>query len=606
MKKSIFILAAAASLSMSATAQKMDSTAAMYNMPALPCYDEVMGRWTLDINARVGSLTHNPTYAASTDAYSNAIGSSTNLGLLRITDGVTYGGDAQLGFFFGERRHWGIGAGFMYLVQRANAKLDNYHVEFQATDRGGNIYRQLITGRNLEERLEITNLNIPIVAKYKTRFSRTLGFTADAGILVNVDMKNETQTKASFDYEAIYTYNNNGVAYYNSTPGIPANAQVITRDYYLGNNPEGNVYNFFASQYNLGSNVGLGVRPDADKRERKVSYNTGSVGFIVQPALSIYLSDHVALNIGAYYIYQNFKNDRQPNYRLTGNMGEYSSMLNSISETENHSIGGTFGVRFLFGKAKDSDKDGIPDKRDKCPYTPGLAQFLGCPDTDRDGIPDPEDSCATVAGLVQFHGCPDSDNDGIPDKDDACPYQAGSLRFHGCPDRDNDGIPDKDDACPDKPGLEQFRGCPDTDSDGIPDNEDKCPTEAGPASNNGCPLAPPPPAEVPMSTPILFDVNKTKVSDVSMPVLETAIKKLKEEDNTIIIIDGYTDITGTKAYNKKLSIRRAQAVKKELVARGADPKRIKIVGHGPKDPAASNKTKEGRMQNRRAVMRLKV
>jgi outer membrane protein OmpA-like peptidoglycan-associated protein len=338
-----------------------------------------------------------------------------------------------------------------------------------------------------------------------------------------------------------------------------------------------------------------------------VSYKTGSVGFIVQPGLAIYLSDHVALNLSAYYIYQQFKNTPEANYRLTGNIGDYSSMLNSVSQVDQHSVGGNFGVRFLFGKPKDSDGDGIPDKKDRCPFTPGLPQFFGCPDTDRDGIPDPEDSCVKVAGLAKFHGCPDSDNDGIPDKDDACPYHAGSARFHGCPDTDGDGIPDKDDACPDKPGPEMYHGCPDTDNDGIPDNEDQCPTEAGPASNHGCPIPPPPVETVPLSTPILFDVNKTTVAKSSVPVLETAIQKLKEEGTgTIVIVDGYTDNTGSKAYNKKLSMRRAMAVKKQLVKMGADPKRIKVIGHGSKNPAASNKTRAGRMQNRRAVMRLKV
>jgi outer membrane protein OmpA-like peptidoglycan-associated protein len=156
--------------------------------------------------------------------------------------------------------------------------------------------------------------------------------------------------------------------------------------------------------------------------------------------------------------------------------------------------------------------------------------------------------------------------------------------------------------------LAQYRGCPDTDGDGIPDNEDKCPEVAGPASEGGCPPPPPPPPleTTPLSTPILFEVNKTVIDRSSLPVLETAIQKMDVDKETVIIIEGYTDNTGSLAYNKKLSVKRAAAVKRKLVEMGANPKRIKVVGYGPKNPSGSNSTSEGRAQNRRAVMKLKV
>ncbi|MES2701219.1 MAG: thrombospondin type 3 repeat-containing protein [Bacteroidota bacterium] len=610
MKKLLLLLAAAASFSGTALAQATtrDSVVQRAMWPVKYTHDRDLARWALDINLKLGTLHQDITYNASNAAYLNAIGGGvTRVGNLHLTDGVTYGVDGQLGFFFGRNRHWGIGAGFMYLAQRTDAKLDQFHAEYQATDAQGNVFRQVVTGRDLRERVEITNLNIPVMLKYKARFSRVLGFTADAGILYNLQMRNETQTNAKFDYGAIYQYSatTDGLpTSYDASPVPNVNDVIITRDFYLAHNPGGNVNTYFQEQSAAGRTIALDRMPT--NRASEVSYKKGSVGFMIQPGLSFYLSDNVALNLNVYYMYQAFEATPKANYRLTGNVGEYSSMLNTVSKSENHSIGGNFGVRFLFGKARDSDKDGIPDKKDKCPYVMGLPQFLGCPDTDKDGIPDDQDSCAKIAGLVQFHGCPDSDNDGIPDKTDECPYQAGPARFHGCPDRDGDGIPDKEDICPDKAGTAQYHGCPDTDGDGIPDNEDQCPEVAGTADNHGCPPPPPPAETTPLETPILFEVNRTVVAEVSIPVLETAIKKLNEDPNGVIVIDGYTDITGTKAYNKKLSMRRALAVKKKLVGMGADPKRIKVVGHGPKYPAASNKTPEGRQQNRRAVMKLKV
>jgi len=56
----------------------------------------------------------------------------------------------------------------------------------------------------------------------------------------------------------------------------------------------------------------------------------------------------------------------------------------------------------------DRDKDGIPDVFDRCPDTPGLAQYFGCPPPDRDGdgIPDNEDLCPDVPGVKEEKGCP--------------------------------------------------------------------------------------------------------------------------------------------------------------------------------------------------------
>jgi outer membrane protein OmpA-like peptidoglycan-associated protein len=369
-------------------------------------------------------------------------------------------------------------------------------------------------------------------------------------------------------------------------------------------NPEGDVNTFFQNNKNAGFNVGLGKKPNSNKSE--VSYTTGSIGFMVQPSLSWYLSDHVALNFGVYYMYQSFKNVNDDNYMLMNTKGDYSSSLNNVSSSNVQSFGGNVGVRFLFGKPKDTDEDGIPDRKDKCPEVWGIEQFQGCPDTDKDGIQDSEDSCRTIPGLAKFHGCPDSDSDGLPDKDDECPYQAGPISLKGCPDRDGDGIADKYDLCPDKPGLAIYKGCPDTDGDGIADNEDQCPEVAGPASNNGCPPPPPPVKEIPLSTPILFETNSTNVSESSIPVLEIGVKTLNDDAKSLIIIHGHADSRGTDAYNKQLSMRRAQAVKAKLVKMGANPKRIKVIAHGEKDPVASNDTQDGMAENRRAVMRLNV
>ncbi len=609
MKKLFFLLIASGGV-LSAIAQ-MPSSKVMDGHKRKFAADSLLSRVVVDVNLLGGALTQDLTMANTLGNYNNSIASVSNTGKLTFTNGLSYGFDAQLGYFFGKKRHFGVGLGFMYLAQQGDLKLDQFHVEYQATDVHNNTYRQLITANHeIVEKVNVTNMNIPLVLKYKYRFSKRLGFTADLGALFNIQLRNEYSSNATFDYEAIYQLTGSGsdiTAHYDNSPVPNTSSDILyTKAEHTSKNPTQPLSEYFDQLHNVGGyNVGLGVRPSSNSGS--VSYATGSVGLLVQPSINYFLSDAVALNLGGYFIYQPFTNSSNNGYMLTDKMGQYSSVMNTVTASNNTSYGLNLGVRIFLGKGRDSDHDGIPDKDDRCPYVYGSPLFHGCPDTDGDGIPDIDDSCARIPGLAKFNGCPDSDGDGIPDKDDACPYQAGPSSMHGCPDRDGDGIADKDDLCPDKPGLAQYHGCPDTDGDGIPDNEDHCPDVAGPADNHGCPLPPPPAVEeIKVSTPILFEVNKTVIQHSSYPVLDLAVSKLNEDKDSYVIVDGYTDITGKPAYNKALSMRRAKAVKKHLVGLGVNPKRIKVIGHGAKSPAASNDTEEGRMLNRRAVMHLSV
>jgi len=140
-------------------------------------------------------------------------------------------------------------------------------------------------------------------------------------------------------------------------------------------------------------------------------------------------------------------------------------------------------------KPKDRDNDGVSDREDACPDTPGLWAFKGCPDTDADGIKDGLDECPTAAGPAALNGCPDTDGDGILDKNDQCPLLPGSSKLNGCPDRDDDGITDADDACPDTAGLPEFDGCPDPATDSSIINKRVEPTTLGALSGEELTIA---------------------------------------------------------------------------------------------------------------------
>jgi outer membrane protein OmpA-like peptidoglycan-associated protein len=74
---------------------------------------------------------------------------------------------------------------------------------------------------------------------------------------------------------------------------------------------------------------------------------------------------------------------------------------------------------------------------------------------------------------------------------------------------------------------------------------------------------------------------------------------LTDHPNRRVEIDGFTDSTGSSAFNDSLSLNRADAVKGALLARGIDASRISTEGYGSADPVASNDDSGGRQQNRR-------
>ncbi len=116
----------------------------------------------------------------------------------------------------------------------------------------------------------------------------------------------------------------------------------------------------------------------------------------------------------------------------------------------------------------------------------------------------------------------------------------------------------------------------------------------------------PPPApqpvihEVTISAKALFDFDKATLRPDAQEVirdLAAKIKGLSQVDK--IVVRGHTDSIGTEAYNMKLSERRAEAVKQALIAEGIDGSIIVTEAYGESQPVASNKTREGRQQNRR-------
>lgn len=119
------------------------------------------------------------------------------------------------------------------------------------------------------------------------------------------------------------------------------------------------------------------------------------------------------------------------------------------------------------------------------------------------------------------------------------------------------------------------------------------------------PAPTPAPAPVPTSEKVsysadaFFDFDKAVLKPAGKASLDDLVGKLKDMNLEVIIAVGHTDSVGTDAYNQKLSVRRAEAVKAYLQSKGVEANRVYTEGKGEKQPVADNKTAAGRAKNRR-------
>ncbi len=401
------------------------------------------------------------------------------------------------------------------------------------------------------------------------------------------------------------------------------------------------------SVVNLGLNLGYRYLPPTTlanlKLEHEITYSLGAGIRLVQTYLdllidlagAVAISDVTTVNLAPFELFVGIRAFPLNNEDLALTLGGALSITSGYGSPQ---------FRALLGivwspKRRDQDGDGIIDRKDRCPKTPGPRENQGCPwpDTDGDGLTDNIDKCPKVPGPKENQGCPwgDKDGDGLTDNIDKCPEKAGPKENKGCPwgDKDGDGLTDNVDKCPDKAGPKENQGCPwpDTDGDGLTDNIDKCPRKKGPKENNGCPdldrdndgiidrldKCPDIPGakaaggcpkkvvvqitkkEIKILQKIEFAFNRAVIRRRSYVILDQVVSVLKSRPQLRIRIEGHTDNVGGKKYNLRLSKRRAKSVYQYLVKKGIAAERLSSEGYGMSVPLVPNTSKENRAKNRR-------
>jgi peptidoglycan-associated lipoprotein len=103
-----------------------------------------------------------------------------------------------------------------------------------------------------------------------------------------------------------------------------------------------------------------------------------------------------------------------------------------------------------------------------------------------------------------------------------------------------------------------------------------------------------------------FQFGRKDLPDAAKQQIDELISRLKQDPKNIYIeIEGHTDNVGSAEFNEKLGLERAQEVERYLYEKYQVPlHKINVISYGMGKPVADNKTKEGRAQNRRVVIRI--
>ena len=98
---------------------------------------------------------------------------------------------------------------------------------------------------------------------------------------------------------------------------------------------------------------------------------------------------------------------------------------------------------------------------------------------------------------------------------------------------------------------------------------------------------------------VLFDLDRADLKPEASHNIQQLASYLQQNPERKVLVEGYTDSSGSAGYNQSLSERRADSVRMALLAQGVDPARVTTRGYGKDYPVASNASSSGRAQNRR-------
>jgi len=663
--------------------------------------------WTFTINERVDASVGLPKDFMKLGLYGNASGNNILAGqsydFKSLGFDITAYTEAGLGYSIKLGDQWSIGTKLKFLYGNFNASMSNSNLDFKTGIDPWTLKGNTVMNYSSPISLPFTNLS-----SFSTNGMNAVDFLKPSGLGGGIDLgftynpiQELTLSAAVTDLgmiswnnhplnvkgEVDYTFGGIGNLGLNSTTSFQSMTDSVIKaftssptltatanSYTTYTSPKLNIgveYGFFDNKLSLGVLSRTIKKNQTYYEELTGSVNGRPFDWLNASASYSVLNGKMSsvgagLSVRTGVVNWFLAADYVPFYYSSATFGSFKAPVPANVQGLNFS----FGINLVLGNKKDTDHDGVTDKKDKCPETPfsvivdkqgcpidadgdGVPDYLdkcpktpkeaynhidqnGCPvDNDSDGVADYKDKCPdTPIGIkVDSVGCPiDSDKDGVTDDKDKCPNTPRGIKVDsvGCPiDTDKDGVFDDKDKCPNTPlgAKVDSVGCPvDTDLDGVPDYMDKCPdtpiAERKMVDKDGCTikkLEAKPVTVQPVKQPetktevkkeiqnlfhkalqgIQFETGKSVIMPVSYKILNQIAGVLIANPSYLVEIRGHTDNAGKPAANMQLSINRSKAVMKYLVKHGVAAERMTANGYGDTLPVVSNKTPNGRAQNRR-------
>ena len=261
-----------------------------------------------------------------------------------------------------------------------------------------------------------------------------------------------------------------------------------------------------------------------------------------------------------------------PEYLVMAGPGELDSDGDGLTDADEINIYGTDPYN------PDTDGDGLTDGEEVKVYGTDPLN----PDTDYDGLTDGAE--ILVYGTDPLN--PDTDGDGLTDGEEVKVYGTDPLN----PDTDYDGLTDGAEIL--VYGTDPLN--PDTDGGGVSDGHEVL-------EDGTDPLDPTDDAQL-FSLLIEFDYDKSFIREQYFQDIEPVLQVLRRDPGVTVRVEGHADRRpkSSRAYNQRLSERRANAVAKYLVEHsGIAAENVTAAGYGFDRPVAPNDTEENMQRNRR-------
>lgn len=190
----------------------------------------------------------------------------------------------------------------------------------------------------------------------------------------------------------------------------------------------------------------------------------------------------------------------------------------------------------------------------------------------------------------------DSDNDGVTDSNDKCPTTEANAKVNaiGCKieqDDDHDSIINANDKCPD------------TTIGSIVD-ANGCEVNRAIATAQITQVTEKIDIKIAAALGIVFETNSSTIKSSDIEKFEKYVTYLNDIPSSKIILEGHTDSSGSEKYNLKLSEKRANSTKIQLISMGIDAQRITATGYGETKPLVENNSAENMAKNRRVTARI--